>query len=102
MKVTVGVDVAAVLYLEPTPSAFHRDLPIDVGRADGDATLIEDGHLPARSGLAERAGAHGVAGEAGVIHEDDADLGAAVHAARRDLQGAIDEFERARMLVLAE
>src|SRR5262249_56371546 len=58
-----------------------RDFPDRAGR-ERTARAVHDAHRPARRGRAESPGPHSVAHEAGVIHEDDTNLRAAVHAAR--------------------
>jgi hypothetical protein len=101
MKIAVRVDMSAVFDLEPARPAFHRDLPIDVGRADRYTGVVQDGDVPSGCRLAERARTDGVAGEAGVVDEDHPDLRAAVHAARCHPQGTLDELARARIHGLA-
>src|SRR5690606_10631260 len=90
VEIAVLVGVAAVLGREPLAVAPDLDLTGDarrtgraVGRLHLDAT--------AGDGLAERAGLHRQVLGARIAREDHADLGRAVHAARRHAEGLLDE-----------
>src|SRR5262252_4010285 len=51
--------------------------------------LVDDGDVDAGGGLSERAGLHPIAVESWIVHDEDADLGRAVHAARDDAEGPL-------------
>src|SRR5207244_1441789 len=90
--VAVRVDVAAVLDVEPRALAADGDLADLAGRQW--SVLADDGDLPSRSRLAERAATDLVAFEPRIVDDDHAHLGAAVHAARRDTKRLLDEVPR--------
>src|SRR5206468_10662473 len=95
-EVAVGIHAATVLHEEPLAPAAQGDVALRV-RRQRPTGGVDDADLPARGGLAERAGADVVAGEARVADDDHADLGRAVHAARRGAESLLDEPPRARV-----
>src|SRR5256885_678865 len=96
VEVSVRVDPAPILDGKPRALAPHRDLAGLTG-PERLPVVADDRHLPARRRLAERARAHLEVREAGIVHDDDADLGAAVHAARAPADRLLEPLERARV-----
>src|SRR6185295_14302978 len=92
VEVAVGVDPAPVLERKPLALPSYGDLP-RLSRPEHRAVVAHDGDLPAGRRLAEGAGTHLVAREPGIVHDDDADLGAAVHPARSEAERPLEPFE---------
>src|SRR4029450_5421196 len=89
VEVALLVAITAVLHVKPPALPPHGDLA-GPRRRQLMPALVDDGDVDAGGGLAERAGLDPIAVEARVVHDEDADLRRAVHAARCEREGARD------------
>ena len=90
-EIAVGVHPTAVLDEEPPAPSAHGDLAHGP-RRQRLPLGVDDAHLPAGGGRAERPGSHLVSREPGVAHDDHAHLGGSVHAAWGDAERLLDEL----------
>src|SRR5262249_12027369 len=88
VEVAVVIAVAAILGVEPRALSSDGDLAGLHGRQLL-AGFADDGHLETWDGFAKGTGLDGVAVETRVVHDEDADLGRAVHAAWDDAEGLL-------------